>query len=59
MVAKKKKISLYEAAKQFTDKHCKGVRVSAKYCKGCLYHVGGSCIHPKWLELKLQIKNTR
>ena len=56
---KKKKISLYEAANQFLTKHCKGAGVSKKYCKGCIYLNGRECIHPKWLELKLQIKNTR
>jgi len=56
MVIKKKKISLHEAAKQFIDKHCNGAGISLKYCKGCIYNASGSCIHPKWLELKLQIK---
>jgi len=55
-VKQKKKISLYEAANKFLDNYCQGAKISGKHCKGCIYNAKGTCIHPKWLELKLQIK---
>ena len=53
------KISLFEAARLFTDKHCKGVGISGKYCKGCIYNAKGYCTHPEWMKLRTRIKGSK